>query len=154
MSEHRATIAWKGDTVSFEYDSFSRDHSWRFSGGLEVRASSAPEYFDNPANANLEEALVAALSSCHMLTFLAIAAKRRFVVEDYVDEAVGTLERNDEGKLAITKVVLRPIVMFGGDKTPTAEQCGQMHAKAHAHCFVANSVKTTVSIVDGPSLKS
>ena len=151
MSEHRATIAWKGDTVSFEYDSFNRDHSWRFSGGLEVKASSAPEYFGNPAHANPEEALVAALSSCHMLTFLAIAAKKRLVVEDYVDEAVGTLERNDAGKLAITKVVLRPIVTFGGDRAPTAEQCRQMHAKAHLHCFVANSMKTSVSIVGGPS---
>ena len=99
MSEHRASVAWEGDAASFEYDTFSRDHSWRFSGGLEVKASSAPEYFGNPAHANPEEALVAALSSCHMLTFLAIAAKKRFTVEDYIDEAVGTLEHNDEARL-------------------------------------------------------
>jgi organic hydroperoxide reductase OsmC/OhrA len=145
MSEHRARVVWRRETETFEYDSFSRDHVWQFGGGIEVPASSAPDFSGNPACTNPEESLVAALSSCHMLTFLAIAAKKRLVVEEYIVQPVGFLEKNEAGKLAITRIALHPQVTFGGDKTPTPEECARLHEKAHGHCFIANSVKTAVS---------
>jgi organic hydroperoxide reductase OsmC/OhrA len=93
-----------------------------------------------------EEAFVASLASCHMLTFLAIACKRRYTVDSYRDEAIGTLAKNAEGRLAITRVVLRPAVVFSGETSPTAEQTKQMHEQAHHACFIANSVKTEVVV--------
>ena len=146
MSQHRARVSWNRSTESFAYDAFDRDHHWRFAGGAEVPASSAPEYFGNPACVNPEEALVAALSSCHMLTFLAIAAKKRYVVDSYSDEPVGTLEKNSDGKTAVTRVVLHPVVVFGDARTPTAEEYRRIHEKAHAHCFIANSVNFPVCL--------
>jgi organic hydroperoxide reductase OsmC/OhrA len=146
MSEHRARVAWDRGADSFEYESFSRDHSWQFGGGIEVKASSAPDYLGNPARINSEEAVVAALASCHMLTFLAIAAKKRLVVDSYADEPVGTLSRNAEGKVSITKVVLHPNVTFGGDQSPSPDVCRRIHQKAHAHCFIANSVNFPVGM--------
>jgi organic hydroperoxide reductase OsmC/OhrA len=146
MSEHRARVAWNRGTEPFQYETFSRDHSWQFGGGIEVMASSAPDFFGNPAHTNPEEALVAALAGCHMLTFLAIAAKKRLVVDSYADEPVGTLEKNAEGKVSITRVVLRPKVTFGGDRTPTPEECRGIHEKTHAHCFIANSVNFPVGM--------
>src|SRR5262249_14305000 len=122
------------------------DHDWIFDGGVTVRASAAPGYLGNARCVDPEEAFVASLSSCHMLTFLAIACKKRFVVDTYHDPAVGLLEKDAEGKLAITKVTLRPQVQFGGDKTPTAEELSQMHDQAHHACFIANSVKTDVRV--------
>jgi organic hydroperoxide reductase OsmC/OhrA len=137
---------WNRGSEPFEYESFSRDHSWQFGGGIEVMASSPPGYLGNPAHANPEEALVAALSGCHMLTFLAIASKKRLVVDSYADEPVGTLEKNAEGKVSITRVVLQPKVTFGENHTPTPEECRRIHAKAHAHCFIANSVSFPVGM--------
>ena len=96
-----------------------------------------------------EEAFVAALSSCHMLTFLAIAATRRLTVDSYQDDAVGTLEKNDKGRLAMTRVVLRPRVVFGAESTPSADELQKMHQKAHAGCFIANSVTSDV-VVEPP----
>src|SRR4029453_10925941 len=108
----------RGDR-EFTYDTYSRDHTWRFDGGALVAGSAAPGYLGNPKNVDPEEAFVAAVASCHMLTFLAIAARKRLVVERYEDEAVGHMEKNDAGKLAITRVALRPAVRFGGAGAPT-----------------------------------
>ena len=120
MAEHKITLEWKRETESFTYDSYNRDHVWIFEGGARVPASAAPVYRGNPAQVNPEDALVAALSSCHMLTFLAVAAKKKFVVDRYSDHAVGFLEKNAKGKLAVTRVILRPKVVFGGATQPTA----------------------------------
>jgi organic hydroperoxide reductase OsmC/OhrA len=120
-----------------------------FEGGVRVPASAAPAYRGNPAHVNPEEALVAALSSCHMLTFLAIAAKKRFVVDRYSDQAIGFLEKNSKGKLAMTRVILHPRVVFGGPTLPTAEQLAELHEGAHSECFIANSVTTAVTIEPG-----
>ena len=111
-----------------------------------MQASAAPAYLGNPKLVDPEEAFVASLSSCHMLTFLAIACKQKFVLEEYTDDAVGHMEKNAEGRLAITKVELHPKLKFSGDKKPTAEELDKMHHAAHDQCFIANSVKTEVTV--------
>src|SRR5262245_55521731 len=118
MSEHKATITWQRGDHEFTYDTYSRDHTWRFDGGVGVQGSAAPGYLGNEKHVDPEEAFVAAVASCHMLTFLAIAARKRLVVDRYEDEAVGHMEKNERGKLAITRVVLRPAIRFGGAKSP------------------------------------
>lgn len=145
MSEHKATILWSRGDREFGYETYSRDHAWRFEGGIEVAASSAPAYKGNPALVDPEEAFVAAVSSCHMLTFLAIAARRRLVVDRYEDAAVGVLEKNAEGRLAITRVTLHPRIAFGG-APPSAEEIARLHHLAHEGCFIANSVRTEVVV--------
>jgi len=147
MSEHKATITWFRGDRDFTYKTYSRDHAWRVNGN-EIPASSAPAYLGNPERVDPEGALVAALSSCHMLTFLAVAAMKGFVVERYDDEAVGHLEKNAAGKMAITRVELRPKIVFGGDKQPTAADLEALHDKAHKECFIANSVTTDVKVVN------
>ena len=146
MSEHAVRVEWELGGVDFAPDAYDRTHRWRFGGGLELEASSAPEYRGRRELPNPEEALVAALSSCHMLTFLALAARRRLVVERYEDEAVGHLEKNAQGRLAITRATLRPRVAFGGEKTPTADEISRLHHLAHEQCFIANSVTTEVTV--------
>ncbi len=146
MPEHKVTVEWKRETENFSYESYNRDHLWTFEGGVRIPASAAPAYRGNPAHVDPEEALVAALSSCHMLTFLAIAAKKQFVVDHYSDNAVGFLEKNAKGKLAITRVILRPRVTFGGQTPPTLEQIKSLHERAHSECFIANSVTTDVTV--------
>ena len=148
MSEHRATVHWTRQGVEFTPKTYSRDHIWKFPGGSEVGASAAPEYMGNEALVDPERAFVAALSSCHMLTFLALAARDGLVVEDYRDDAVGTMERNEQKRIAITKVVLRPVITWGGD-APGQEKLDKLHASAHRHCFIANSVTTEV-VVEAP----
>ena len=111
-----------------------------------MTASSAPAYLGDPKQVDPEEAFVASLSACHMLTFLAIACKQKFVLDEYVDDAVGHMEKNAEGRLAITKVALRPKLKWFGDKAPSAEELDKMHHAAHEQCFIANSVKTQVTV--------
>jgi organic hydroperoxide reductase OsmC/OhrA len=146
MSEHRVRVSWKRETPGFGYDEYDRTHAWEFGGGARLSASSAPEYLGRADLPNPEEALVAALSSCHMLSFLAIAARKRLVVDSYDDDAVGTMSKNEDGKLAVTRTVLRPRVRFGGERQPSAEEVEQLHHRAHEVCFIANSVKTEVLI--------
>ena len=112
-----------------------------------MQASAAPAYLGNPNLVDPEEAFVASLSSCHMLTFLAIACKKKFVLDEYIDDAVGHMEKNAEGRLAITRVELHPKLKWSGDKQPTAEELDKMHHGAHEQCFIANSVKTEVTVV-------
>lgn len=149
MSEHKVMLEWKRESESFSYETYNRDHVLVFQGGARVSASAAPAYRGNPALVNPEGALVAALSSCHMLTFLAVAAKQRFVVDRYTDQAVGFLEKNQKGKLAITRVVLHPRITFGGTTSPTPEQLAALHERAHSECFIANSVTTEVTVEAG-----
>lgn len=146
MSEHRVNVKWARNGNDFSFESYNRDHAWTFESGIEIKASSAPGFQGNPDCVDPEEALVAALSSCHMLTFLAIAAKKRLTVDGYEDSAVGYLEKNAEGRLAVTRATLRPKVVWGGEQTPTLEEIGKMHEHAHRACFIANSVLTEVSI--------
>jgi organic hydroperoxide reductase OsmC/OhrA len=146
MSEHQVTIDWKRETPDFAYETYNRDHDWHFDAGITVRGSAAPAYLGSESCVDPEEAFVASLSSCHMLTFLAIACKKRFTVDGYRDHAVGILAKDTEGNLAITKVTLRPEVRFSGEKQPTTEELRQLHDRAHHACFIANSVKTDVVV--------
>lgn len=145
MSEHKVSLSWKRGDAPFEYQKYPRDHTWKFDGGHEMTASAAPAYLGNPKDVDPEEAFVASLSSCHMLTFLAIACKQKFVLDDYTDEAVGHMEKNAEGRMAITRVELRPKLTWSGNQ-PTSEQLDNMHHAAHEQCFIANSVKTEVTV--------
>ena len=145
MSDHRATIRWSRTSDDFTIQTYNRDHEWTFAGGQTLSASAAPDYKGDAALANPEEAFVAALSSCHMLTFLAIASKKKLVVDSYTDEAVGELGKLDDGRMAVTKVTLRPKVEFAGD-APDADTLREIHDKAHHHCFIANSVTTEVTV--------
>jgi len=112
-----------------------------------MTASAAPAYLGNPKHVDPEEAYVASLSSCHMLTFLAIACKQKFVMDEYVDDAVGVMEKNAEGRLAITRLTLKPRIKFSGEKQPTKEELDKMHHAAHENCFIASSVKTEITVV-------
>ncbi len=146
MSEHSVTLSWERRGREFTYEAYSRDHAWSFDGGSVVKASAAPGYKGNPALVDPEEAFVASLSSCHMLTFLALAAKGRFVVDRYTDRAVGFMEKNEDGRLAIARVVLRPEIRFGDPRAPTPQELAALHEKSHEHCFIANSVRTSVTV--------
>ena len=147
MSEHKATIVWARAGKDFGYKSYSRDHLWRFDNGVEVAASATPSYLGNPQRVDPEAAFVAALSSCHMLTFLALASNKGFVVDSYEDHAVGHLDKNAEGKLAVTRVELHPRIVFSGAKTPADADLDWLHDKSHKECFIANSVTTDVRVV-------
>ena len=146
MSEHRATVTWNRTSEGFDYDGYNREHRWTFDEGIAVPASAAPGFRGKPGNVDPEAALVASLSSCHMLTFLAIAARKRLVVDAYEDQAVGFLEKNAEGRLAVTRVTLRPRITFGGGIEPEASVLEALHHKAHEACFIANSVRTTITV--------
>ena len=148
MADCMATVVWNRDGAVFTDNRYSRGHRWVFDGGVEVPASSSPHVVPLPlsvaAAIDPEEAFVASLSSCHMLWFLSIAAKRGFLIERYRDEATGTMAKDAAGKLAMTNVTLHPEVRFGGDRLPTAEESAALHHEAHEQCFIANSVKTEV----------
>ncbi len=152
MHTYSAAIAWTRDGSAFTDQRYSRAHTWGFDGGLQVPASSSPLSvpvpMSNPANIDPEEALVAATSSCHLLWFLHIAATAGFVVDDYRDDAAGEMHRNDKGKLAITRITLRPRIVFAG-RQPSADELDALHHKAHEECYIANSIKADVIIEAG-----
>ncbi len=150
MAEYAATIEWSRGDQPFLDQKYSRVHDWRFDGGAVVKGSPAPTSvpapMSDPSAVDPEEALVAAVSSCHMLFFLAFAAKAGFVVDRYRDEAVGTMGRDDRGKMAITEVVLRPDIAFSGaDPDPAA--LADLHHRAHEACYIGNSIRGEVRIV-------
>ncbi|HEX4636313.1 MAG TPA: OsmC family protein [Rhizomicrobium sp.] len=142
MAEHHIQLTWEKGAAPFTYDAYPRNHTIAFKNGQEtVIASASPNYKGDAGKTDPEDLLVAALSSCHMLSFLAIAAKKKLTVNSYQDNAVGFLE-NDGGKLWITRVVLKPKVVIDTD----TETLAQIHHMAHEACFIANSVKTQVSV--------
>ncbi len=149
MSEYTAKILWERDNKEeFIDNKYSRAHQWDFDGGASVAASPSPHIVPLPysveENVDPEEAFIASLSSCHMLFFLQIAAKRKFIVDKYVDQAIGVMEKDSNGKTSMTKVTLRPYVKFSGEKFPTIQQLDKMHHQSHEQCFLANSVKTEI----------
>ena len=148
MAQYIAEISWHRDGQDFLSNRYSRRHLLRFDGGIEVVGSSSPHVIPLPysdASAiDPEETFVASLSSCHMLWFLSIAAKRKFCVDAYTDNAKGVMDKNADGKMAMTIVTLRPKVTFSGEKLPTQAQVEELHHQAHDECFIANSVKTEV----------
>jgi organic hydroperoxide reductase OsmC/OhrA len=148
MAHYRAEVLWVRGSQPFVDNRYSRRHLLRFDGGIEVPGSASPHVVPLPMSdtsaIDPEEAFVSSLSSCHMLWFLSIAAKRGFCVDRYCDAAVGEMARNAEGKMVMSVVTLRPQVDFSGDRRPTREQLDEMHHQAHAECFIANSVKSEV----------
>lgn len=146
MSEHRATIRWQNDGAPMDYEGYPRDHTWQFEGGPQVPASAAPGFKGGAGCIDPEEALVAAASSCHMLTFLAIAARKKLVIKDYRDDALGHLEKDAEGRLAITRIELHPQIAFAAGSEVSGEELRRLHESAHRNCFIANSIRATVTV--------
>lgn len=140
MSEHIATLTWNRGDAAFDYKSYSRNHSWDFGNGTLITASAASDFLGDPDKVDPEQAFVASLSSCHMLTFLAIAAMSKITVESYTDRAVGHLEKNESGKPVITRVDLYPKIEFAEGSAPSDKMLERLHHKAHQECFLANSV--------------
>jgi organic hydroperoxide reductase OsmC/OhrA len=150
MSEHKATINWSRSGPDFLKGKYSREHTWRFDGGLTVPASASPSVvpapFSNPAHVDPEEAFVASISSCHMLTFLYLAGKQGFQIDSYEDEAVGVMTKNESGVPWVSAVTLHPKIAYSGDKRPTPADEEHLHHLAHEQCFIANSIKTGVTV--------
>jgi organic hydroperoxide reductase OsmC/OhrA len=150
MSEYSALVKWtRGKDELYVDHQYSRGHVWAFDGGVCVPASSSPHVVPLPysveENVDPEEAFVASLSSCHMLFFLSIAAKKGYVIDSYTDNAVGVMEKDPSGKISMTKVTLRPKVVFSGHSRPAKQELAEMHHSSHQQCFIANSVKTVVT---------
>ena len=148
MAIYTAEILWSREGQDFLDNRYSRKHLLRFDGGLEVPASSSPHVVPLPMSdasaLDPEEAFVSSISSCHMLWFLSIAAKRKFCVDRYQDKVEGIMEKNENGKMFIAVVTLKPSVIFSGKNQPTTEQIEAMHYLAHEECFIANSVTSEV----------
>jgi organic hydroperoxide reductase OsmC/OhrA len=152
MSEHKAIISWQNSGPDFLAGKYFREHIWSFDGGVAVPASPSPSVvsppWSNPAHVDPEEAFVAAISSCHMLTFLFLASARVFQVSRYHDEAVGIMTKNDQGVPWVSLVTLHPEIVYSGNQLPTPADEGRLHQLAHGQCFIANSIRTRV-IVSG-----
>jgi len=150
MSHYAAETLWERKDADFLDNRYSRRHLLRFDGGLEVPGSSSPSVVPLPMSdasaLDPEEAFVSSLSSCHMLWFLTMAVKRKFRVDRYFDAATGVMEKNAEGRVAMTVVTLHPEVTFSGERQPSREELDKLHHDAHEACFIANSVKTEISV--------
>jgi organic hydroperoxide reductase OsmC/OhrA len=149
MSKYCANVVWqRGRDEKYTDHKYSRAHQWHFDGGITVAASSSPHVVPLPysveQNVDPEEAFIASLSSCHMLFFLSIAAKKRLVVDQYNDNAIGLMEKNAQGAIWMSKVTLRPKVTFSGEHQASLAQLEKIHHQAHQQCFLANSVKTEI----------
>lgn len=150
MSEHKARVEWTFAGEDFRKGRYSREHRWTFDGGLTVPASSSPAVvplpYSNPAHVDPEEAFVASLSSCHLLTFLHLAYRQGFEVTSYEDDAVGVMTKDEHGVPSISAVTLRPLIRYREGAQPDPEQESRLHAAAHHGCFIANSVKTAITV--------
>jgi len=141
MSEHKINIEWSRQGV-FSHEGFDRNHQIQFHSDVSLTAAGA----NNPSAADPEQMLAAALSSCHMQTFLVLASKKRLQVESYQDNAVAILSQREDGKFYVSKITLNPKVEFSGDKIPDRETLENMHHKSHDHCFVANSISCEMEV--------
>lgn len=150
MSEHRAHIRWQHDGGAFTKRQYSRAHTWTFDGGVTVPASAAPSGvpvpYADPAAVDPEEAFVASIASCHMLVFLFLAAQDGFEVLRYEDEAVGRMTKNAQGALWVSDVELVPRVVYAEGRGPSADEEAALHHRAHEGCYVANSVRTAITV--------
>jgi organic hydroperoxide reductase OsmC/OhrA len=150
MSEHKAIIRWAFSGGDFLKGRYSREHTWTFDGGMTIAASpspaAVPKPYSNEANVDPEEAFVASISSCHMLTYLFLASKAGFQIASYEDEAVGMMTKNDRGVPWVSAVTLRPRIAYAGDARPSDADEDRLHHAAHEQCFIANSVKTEITV--------
>jgi organic hydroperoxide reductase OsmC/OhrA len=148
MAEHHAGVVWKRTSADFTYDTYNRKHEMTFKdGSIRLPASSAPEFLGDADFVDPEEAFVAALASCHMLTFLAICARKRLTVDAYEDDGVGVLEKGESGEMWVSRVTLAPKVTFAPGTAVDEATLARIHHQSHQHCFIANSVKTDVTVV-------
>ncbi len=145
MSEHHTTIEWRRKTADFTYERYQREHEWLTGSGQRINASAAPAFSGDGKSVDPEEAFVGSVAACHMLTFLSICARRRIVVDAYRDAAVGFLSKNEQGRLAVTRVELYPDVTFANGP-PTAKELEWLHERSHEECFIANSVTTEIVV--------
>ena len=143
-------ITWQRNSPDFLKGKYSREHTWTFDGGASIPASPSPSVvplpYSNPANVDPEEAYVASISSCHMLTFLFLASRAGFQVDSYADEAVGFMSKNDQGVPWVSAVTLKPKIIYSGDKRPQPADIERLHHLSHEQCFIANSVKTVITV--------
>ena len=153
-NEHTATVTWKRNGPDFLKGKYSREHDWTFDGGLTVPASPSPSVvpapWSNAAHVDPEEAFVASIASCHLLTFLWLASREGFQVDSYVDHAAGVMTKNERGVPWISRVTLRPQISWSGEKQPAAADLDRLHHRAHEQCFIANSVRTEI-VVEAPA---
>jgi organic hydroperoxide reductase OsmC/OhrA len=150
MSEYKATIKWTRNSPDFLKGKYSREHTWTFDGGVIVPASSSPSVvpvpYSNPSNVDPEEAFIAALSSCHMLVYLFLAQRQGFQIDSYEDEATGVVTKGETGAMWVSAVTLHPKITYSGEKLPTPADEERLHEMAHKQCFIANSVKSEVTV--------
>ena len=150
MSEYKATIKWQRNSPDFLKGKYSREHTRTFDGGVIVPASSSPSVvpvpYSNPANVDPEEAFIASISSCHMLTFVYLAGKQGFQIDRYEDESVGVTTKNEKGVPWVSLVTLNPKIVYSGEKSPTPADEKHLHHLAHEQCYIANSIKTEVVV--------
>ncbi len=150
MSEHKAIVGWKRAGPDFLKGKYSREHTWSFDGGVTVAASASPSVvplpYSNPAHVDPEEAFVASVSSCHLLTYIYLASRQGFQVDSYHDEAVGIMTKNENGVPWVSSISLHPRIAYSGGKMPTAEDEAHLHHLAHEQCYIANSIKTEVIV--------
>lgn len=152
MSEHCASLTWTRQSHDFLYQNYNREHRWSFEGGQTIMASAAPEYLGKKEFVNPEEAFIASIASCHMLTFLAVASKKGLIVESYSDKASGILEKGENNKFYMTRITLKPDIVFKASSLDKAV-VDHMHELAHASCFIANSIITDVTVSGSYSCK-
>lgn len=156
MADHRATISWTTDVApaDFARGRYSREHAWSFDGGVTVAGSSSPSVVPLPwssaAAIDPEEAFVASVASCHMLTFLYLAGKRGFALAGYRDDAVGVMTKGANGVPWVSRITLRPVLAWTGDRRPSAAELADLHHHAHEQCFISNSIRTEV-VVEEPA---
>ncbi|MFT4661211.1 MAG: organic hydroperoxide reductase OsmC/OhrA [Flavobacteriales bacterium] len=146
MSEHKVYLRWNNKGEDFLYKTYDRSHLWEFEGGTLIKASAAADYLGKAELVNPEEAFAASLSSCHMLTFLAIASLKKYIVSTYEDNVVAILGKNEKRKMAVKTLYLRPNITFEGDNIPDNTTIDEMHHRAHQECFIANSVLTEIIV--------
>ena len=150
MHRYTARVEWRRDGADFLANRYSRGHTWTFDGGATVAASSSPHVvpvpLSDPAGVDPEEALVASASSCHMLWFLSLAAKRGFVVDRYIDSAWAVMGKDADGRIALTRITLQPRIEFAGASSPSPAELASLHEAAHDSCFIANSLKTPIVV--------
>ena len=146
MSEHKVNLSWSREGLEFTYKNFSRNHEWDFGNGNVIRATAAPEFLGSPELVDPEQAFVASIASCHALTFLAICALQKIEVDSYVDNAVGHLEKAENGKPWLSKIDLHPQIKFVEGADIDNGKIRERHQKAHSECFLARSVKTSINV--------
>jgi peroxiredoxin-like protein len=146
MGDHLISVYWQRNGKDFNYEAYDRTYTIKFSGGGNIQASNPKEYFGKPELPNPEELLVSALSGCYMQTFLAIACKYGYIIDSYTDDAIGITDKNEYGKISVTKITLRPKIKFSGSKLPDDNAINKMREKAHENCFISNSINSHINI--------